>query len=75
MRGLDLYSLVYGLLARSFEYGTEKAENFLSTGPTVKCSRTTSAVASGHLACCIFPYEVHKCRYQATSQNEGNKFR
>jgi hypothetical protein len=75
MRGLDLYSLVYGLLARSFEYGTEKAENFLSSGPTVNCSTTTSAVAAGHLACCIFPNEVHKLRSQTTSQDEDNKFR
>jgi hypothetical protein len=34
MRGLDLSSLVRGLLARSFEYGTEKAGTFLSSGPS-----------------------------------------
>jgi hypothetical protein len=62
MCGLDLSSLVYGLSARSFECGNEKVENFLSSGPNVSCSRRTSAVAAGQLACCIFPYEVHKRR-------------
>ena len=59
MCGLEWSGLVYGLLARPFEYRNEKVENFLSSGRTVSCTMTL-AVTAGHLACCLFPYDVHK---------------